>query len=367
MGAFAQYFSDNLSQETKKGWAERKAQGLYCGLLPFGAMKGEDGVPVPHPDTYPGLVMTFELAAQGKSDRKVAVTLNSAGHQTTGNQGNRPFSKDTVKGMLTNRFYLGYLPDGNGGWIRGKHEPFVDEELFNAALRERERRANKPRTIRSDAKPCSLSGVARCAECGGTLQVFRDRGRVRLMCTTRIKDGSCRQLSGYLETYENQLIGYLKAFHIPEDYQEKILEAHRKFQSVYNDASKQKARLEARLKKIKELYEWGHKTKEEYLTDYAEIQKELKALVPQEDKKEVLEKLALFLKDITLAWEQANQEQRNRLASQLFEAIWVKDKKVWAVAPRPEFKPFFDLQYEGVSHGVLQIRPRWDSNPRSPP
>jgi DNA invertase Pin-like site-specific DNA recombinase len=44
VGAFSQFYSDNLSQETKKGWAERRAQGLYCGLLPFGAMKGEEGV-----------------------------------------------------------------------------------------------------------------------------------------------------------------------------------------------------------------------------------------------------------------------------------------------------------------------------------
>lgn len=92
LGAFAQYYSDNLSQETKKGWAERRAQGLYCGLLPFGAMKSDDGVPVPHPDTYPGLVMAFELTAQGKSDREVAVALNTAGYRTAGNQGNRAFS-----------------------------------------------------------------------------------------------------------------------------------------------------------------------------------------------------------------------------------------------------------------------------------
>lgn len=47
LGAFAQYYSDNLSQETKKGWAERRAQGLYCGTLPFGAAKAEDGTPIP--------------------------------------------------------------------------------------------------------------------------------------------------------------------------------------------------------------------------------------------------------------------------------------------------------------------------------
>lgn len=121
LGGLAQFYSDNLTQETQKGWAERRAQGLYCGLLPFGAMKGEDGVPVPNPDSYHGLVMAFELAAQGKSDREVAQALNTAGHRTTGNQGYNLFSKDTVRGILTNKFYLGYLPDGSGGWLKGKH------------------------------------------------------------------------------------------------------------------------------------------------------------------------------------------------------------------------------------------------------
>ena len=39
----------------------------------------------------------------------------------------------------------------------------------------------------------------------------------------------------------------------------------------------------------------------------------------------------------------------------------IKDKKVVAVTPRPEFKPFFDLQYEGLSHYVLHWRPRGGS------
>ncbi|MBM4463743.1 MAG: hypothetical protein FJ012_10545, partial [Chloroflexi bacterium] len=84
------------------------------------------------------------------------------------------------------------------------------------------------------------------------------------------------------------------------------------------------------------------------MADHAEIQREMQQLPPIEaDKREMLEKLALFLKDITGAWEQANQEQRNRLASCLLEAVWIKDKKVLAVTPRAEFRPFFDLQYEG--------------------
>ena len=37
---------------------------------------------------------------------------------------------------------------------------------------------------------------------------------------------------------------------------------------------------------------------------------------------------------------------------------WIQDKKVMAVTPRPEFKPFFGLQYAGMSHYMLPVRPR---------
>jgi site-specific DNA recombinase len=112
LAAFAQYYSDNLSTETKKGKAERKAQGLYNGLLPFGLKTNPDGIPVPDPETYPGLLLAFRLAAEGKSDRDVASALNAAGYRTSGNRGRNPFTKDTVCVLLQNRLYLGELPDG---------------------------------------------------------------------------------------------------------------------------------------------------------------------------------------------------------------------------------------------------------------
>jgi len=57
-----------------------------------------------------------------------------------------------------------------------------------------------------------------------------------------------------------------------------------------------------------------------------------------------LEKLAPFLNDVGMAWAEADQRQRNRLALSLFEAVWIQDQKVLAVTPRPELRPFFDLQ-----------------------
>ena len=76
-------------------------------------------VPPSHIRGHPGLVFAFELAGQGRSDREVAQVLNARGYRTVGNRGNRPFGNSSVRHMLTNRFYLGYLPDGERGWIEG--------------------------------------------------------------------------------------------------------------------------------------------------------------------------------------------------------------------------------------------------------
>jgi site-specific DNA recombinase len=375
LGAFAQYYSDNLSQETKKGWHERRAQGLYCGLLPFGVMKGQDGVPVP--DTkeihlsgrstcnYEGLQLAFQAAANGRSDREVAQVINAAGYRTAGNQGNRPFSKDTIRGMLTNRFYLGYLPNGNGGWIKGKHEALVNEELWNQVQEMRRRNATSTHTrCRSGRRVCSLTGITYCWYCKGRIHVrFTKKGKARLGCYNRAKGWECPQKSTLLEVYEEQIGGYLSTFHIPPDYQNRILDSHRRLQSAYDNVDSERAKWEAQLQRIKNLYKWGDLGREEYLKEKDGIQKELKALAPAESQAQNLDKLAEFLANIAQAWEEATGELRNKLARSLFQEIWIKDKQVVAVKPQPELTPFFQFNYEEYVNKVLKKRPRGDSNP----
>jgi len=65
-----------------------------------------------------------------KGDREVAILLNSRGYRTTGNRGTNLFSRDTVRDMLQNRFYIAEPPDGNGSWIKGKHKPLVPPEIL---------------------------------------------------------------------------------------------------------------------------------------------------------------------------------------------------------------------------------------------
>ena len=351
LGGLAELYSDNLSQETKKGWHERRAQGLYCGLLPFGAMKGEDGVPVP--DTreiyfdgrktcnYEGLQLAFQTAGNGKSDKEVAQAFNAAGYRTAGNQGNRPFSKDTVRGMLQNPFYIGQLSDGNGQWIKAKHEPFISEELWSQVQETRRRNATSTHSrCGSKKRICSLSGIAYCWYCKGRIHIsFTKRGRPRLGCYNRAKGWECPQESALVEVYEEQIKEYLNTFHIPQDYQSKILEAHRKLQAAYVDTDRERARWEAQLERIKNLYKWGDMSKEDYLKEKDAVQKELRVLFPAGSQAKNLDRLAGFLANVAQAWEEGSGEQRNKLARSLFQEIWVKDKQVVAVKPQPELDP----------------------------
>ncbi len=363
LGAFAQYYSDNLSQETKKGWAERKAQGLYCGLLPFGAMKGEDGVPVPDPNTYPGLVMAFEFAAQGESDRRIAQLLNSEGYRTAGNQRRSLFAKDTVRGILTNRFYLGYLPEGNGNgkWVKAKHEAFVSEHLWNEAQEMRRRNATSTHgRCRRERKICAMSGITHCWYCKGRIHIAcTKKGQARLGCYNRAKGWDCGQRSAAVDVYEKQIEEYLDTFHIPEDYQKRILEAHSKLEAAYDNTDEERGRWETQLDRAKKLYKWGDISEEDYQREKEVIQKEIVALAPK-TRLSNLDKLAEFLANIGQAWRAASGEQRNKLARSLFQEIWIKDDQVVAVKPQPELEPFFELNYEEFVNKVMKMRPRWE-------
>ena len=337
---------DILGLEVKKSKAERKAQGLYNGLLPFGVMKGEDGIPVADPDTLPGLRMARELAAQGKSDREVAVALNEAGYRTSGNQSNGPFRKDTVRGMLTNRFYLGELPDGEGGWIKSRHEAMTEETLFNDAQKARESNRKSARTVNNGVQTYSLSGLIKCNLCGSKIRIHQNgHGGVRTYCSGRAQGGDCTGKGTFLEVYERQIEWYLGEFSIPDDYQRRILEMYTRLGAQHQDEDKTRSASESRLQRIKELYTWGDITKQEYRIQRDVVQRELAAIPTREGNTQNLERLASFLRNVVEGWRAASQEQRNQLARALFEEVRVRDKQMVAVRATPELEPFFRVSY----------------------
>ena len=94
-------------------------------------------------------------------------------------------------------------------------------------------------------------------------------------------------------------------------------------------------------------YRWGHISRQEYLDEYRGMEDGLRQLSPSISGHDELERLAHFLSSVAEAWQQANQEQKNRLARVLFEEVRLDSGgRVVAVKPRSELEPFFRLSFE---------------------
>lgn len=94
---FDEYYLHQLRFWTTLGKQTRAQRGMWNGTLPFGYVSDEEGKPVPHPANAAGVQMAFEAYSTGRySDKQVAELLNRQGYRTTGNWGERPFTKDTI-------------------------------------------------------------------------------------------------------------------------------------------------------------------------------------------------------------------------------------------------------------------------------
>jgi hypothetical protein len=208
--------------------------------------------------------------------------------------------------------------------------------------------------VKNKANP--LTGITYCWYCKGRIHTqYHYHGEPRLGCYTRQKRFGCEQKSANLSVYETQLVSYLNTFHIPEDYQQQILQAQQELEKAYSDTEAQKERLERQLKRTKELYVLGDYGKAEYEAQRDKILDQLRSLIVPRRPAEHLEKMAKFLANVPAAWAAATQEQRNKLARCLFDQVWLKDKEVIAVKPVPEMEPFFRLNYKEYCKKILKM------------
>lgn len=374
MGSLAQFYSDNLSAETKKGKHERKRQGLYNGLLPFGVTKGPHGLPIldreirycdvaTKSEIVPGegLLLAFQLAAAGKTDREVAQALNAAGYHTSGNRGMNRFTKDTVRPMLQNRFYLGELPDGNGGWVPGRHGALIDPALFAAAEMARERNTRSPRRVAGIRSPWALSGVATCVECGRPYTSYGQPvdGRRRVECGGRKQGLGCTAPTFLSCGVEAQIADVLSKFEVPQTQQERLVAAWSARQRCQAGADAERTRIKRKLDRLREAYLDGDLDKGEYRSRKAALTAELGNL-PASTAPDAAtgKRLAAFLADVAIAWQMATPTERNTIARAVFADVLIDNRTAVAILPRPELRPFFDAEFCQLSEEMTLRRKR---------
>lgn len=345
MELVAEWYSRNLSQETRKGKRERALQGKQNNPPPFGYDQAPDGRLLRNEHEAEGLVYAFESFATGKYyDLDIARLLNAKGYRTK--QG-KVFSREIVRFMLQSRTYLGftkyqvYRKNANGSrdkkapieWIPGKHEALISEELFNKCQEVRARRHHAGRPVGAN-RVYPLSGLIYCAYCDRGMYAQFSTGRRYYRCRSHEWSIECEQKSPQADVIEEKVGQLLLELELPPEWQARALEA-------VDDLLNQK-KIKERIAEIREITErldmrWdmGFMNRDEYVAKRTQLQEELQNLQPLP--RESLEEALRVFRDFRQVWQGGDLYQRKHLLGLIVEKVWVKHTEITAVTLRPSY------------------------------
>jgi len=386
--ALAEWYVNNLSDETSKGKRERARNGSWNGTLPFGyttprrlkqmlldlgndfeAAKVDeteysqkaaiiedlleqttgryhDTDALICPFTSPGLRLAFEQYSSGLySDTEIAALLTRHGYRTNGQFGSNPFGKDTITHLLQNRFYLGetsYQGKKKGATkqtIAGRHEPLVSQDLFDKCQEVRAKRAGAwSRGAHNKSAIYPLSSLLVCRGCGSRLRgtAIRDECRYRdpakdggVVCPTDIKSMNAERI-------EDQAAEILLALVIPADWRERVLERMLKESPDYAGLKKQHGFLQGQLERLKKLFLMDDLSEKEYRKQRDTLQAQINALpLPAQGRLIDLEQATDVVNNLQGMWDGATLKERETWFKLMFSRVHVYDGQIESIEPTP--------------------------------
>ena len=288
--AFGQskYYSDNLSENIKRGVRQKLRRGEWLNHAPFGYQNNPRIRNIePHPSNARIVKLTYEEYAKGSHTLvSLAQFLADLGIVT---KHGTPLAKFSIKRLLTNRAYLGFIRH-SGEWFDGKFEPILTPALFEAVQKvvESKERPRK-RKIKHDFP---FTGLFRCAECGSMISAQwatgKSGGRYRYYRCSK-KRGHCSQ--PYVQESElvEKITARLQTISLPDRYTgwmlNKVDEWEREEMvasgSEVQNLSDQVKANEARMEKLVSTYLDGDVPKEMYLKRKDALMRVLAALKEQ--------------------------------------------------------------------------------------
>jgi len=383
LAAFAAYFSDMLAKHISKGKAERVAQGLYNGDLPFGYRRTGPKLPPEHdPDTFPGLRLMGKLRMQGLEAERIAQAVNAEGYRTGSKRyGQRLFTKDTVNLILRNEFYAAFAPGDDRGTVlyhgqrfRGLHPAAFTVEEWQK-IRE-VTRLNYDAPLRADRarRFYVFSGYIADIRCGLLLHGQGGYTQKYYKDVARKRKFSC-PAGGYLQVrtdlVHHQFGELLAGLRLPDSWREEVRQRivlvmeQMGIDSV--SIARERERLRLKRTKILKQHREGYIEDEEMRAEVAAVDLALGKLsipTPEGVSLEAVLEAGERLPGIAALWEFATPEEQREMVILLLEAgglyYDLERKMVVAIKPRPFWLPVLQLA-QGLEEsrevpGMLVIR-----------
>jgi site-specific DNA recombinase len=339
-GMVNEYQANTTARKVRDNLAYKARQGGWVGQWPIGYTKDEQGRLIPSSDA-PIVRLIFELYASGAyTDATIADELNARGCQTldtkTGKRGR--FERESVRTILRNRAYLGYVSSG-GVEYAGQHEPLVSVELWAAA------QALRAARTRSHGSPIMteagwLSGSVWCEDCNQKLwhQKSGRRSVLRYYRCSGINKRVCTALMARGEVLEDEMLAILAMLTIPTELAAAVVGEARQLRGaprvaepVVNEA------IERKLEQLQQAYEAEILTRSEYERKRKALLVAARTpLVPAE----VEEARALrVLAEVRTLMDAAMPNERRAVVGALVDKVWVRDREIVAVTPRADVGP----------------------------
>lgn len=353
LAVFADWYLKNLSRETKKGKKARVLKGLHNNRPPFGYVVGKDGIAVVVPEEAEAVRTAFEMYASGDyTDAHIADYFNSLKLKT---RRGRAWSKDSVREIMLNEFYLGYIKYQRDLYP-GKHQAIISKELFDKVQTVRKQHLRRPRLYSPTNREYILSKVARCAHCGRTLRAQGGRDKYSYYREMSKQRGytDCPQAGRSIqaEEAETQLARIMTAFALPQDWQDEIKQVLDTEDQV-RIMTEQRDKLQRQLQRAGELYEQEVYDRPTFEKKRDEIRRELDRLViPDTDA--ALE-AGYQLETLEDVWPHATDKERKELTRLILKDVYIdlERGKIVRVVPEEDFyllfqhHPYLSRQEDG--------------------
>lgn len=296
--AMDEYYSINLSEEVKRGMTEKAKRGGVLSVAPFGYKVVNGQYEIVESEAMI-IKEAFSDYLSGSGFLTLAKKFNAMGVKT--HRGGF-IENRTIEYWLHNPTYIGKTRWNPTGRTRrdyfnenviisdGTHQPIIDDDLWTAVQQKlREDKAKYKSHMRKPKKGMSywLNGVLRCGKCGSTMV---NTGGFYL-CGNRGK-GVCDGNGGVgLKTITNLVIDNLELILDSDDVCVKFASSSKikDEPGISNTLRLLQVKLEEanrKFERVKEAYESGIDTIEEYKQNKHKITKEiseLKKLIAEEE------------------------------------------------------------------------------------
>lgn len=330
--AMDEYYSVDLGENVRRGMRERASRGEAVSIPAFG-YRIERGKYLPDPETAPLVQNLFhQFADGGRGYRDLAAELNQMGIRT---RRKNLWENRDIEYILRNPVYIGKIrwnpnrqtrcnyDDPDIMIVDAAHEPIVDTDVWQRTQDKiRDIKLQYPKYARKERKPTfALQGLVCCSNCGSTLTRLGER---YVQCHSYAK-GACRV---------SHCVNIPKLMDMTISGIQKILQTGN-FELIQKTAKKttgkellqkQLAHEEQKLRRVREAYEAGVDTLEEYRENKAKIAaqiEQLSRMLHQEekpvDRKAFVEKAKNILAQIMDT--HTSQESKNALFRSFVERI----------------------------------------------